>query len=155
MLICLFLLLIIKVAYCYSKECSEFPQQLIELLQNNYQVIHPDLRRTMVQSLVLMRNKDLISTTSLLSLFFTLFRCRDKALRTLLHNHIVSDIKNANAKHKNNKLNKTLQNFMYTMLKDSTEVSCKIRCSHIANAFLILFFPNNFSRLPLRSHSMS
>ncbi|KAJ3051845.1 Protein SDA1 [Rhizophlyctis rosea] len=79
----------------------------------------------MVQALVLLRNRDMISTLSLLSLFFTLFRCKDKALRQLLHNHIVNDIKAANAKAKNNKLNKTLQNFMYTMLKDSNEIAAR------------------------------
>jgi protein SDA1 len=52
-----------------------------------------------------------------LSLFFTLFRTRDKQLRELLYSYIVTDIKNQNAKHKNNKLNKTLQSFMYTILQ--------------------------------------
>ncbi|KNC97444.1 uncharacterized protein SPPG_07365 [Spizellomyces punctatus DAOM BR117] len=113
------------VAQCYTHHCSQFPQQIIDLLSNNYQILEPDLRKTMVQALVLLRNKDLISTTSLLSLFFTLFRAKDKQLRSLLHSHIVNDIKNANAKSKNNKLNKTLQNFMYTMLKDSNEIAAK------------------------------
>ena len=62
---------------------------------------------------------------SLLSLFFTLFRVHDKELRKQLHSHIVTDIKNANAKAKNNKLNKTLQNFMYTMLQDSNEIAAR------------------------------
>uniref|UniRef100_A0A4W4GDD6 Protein SDA1 n=1 Tax=Electrophorus electricus TaxID=8005 RepID=A0A4W4GDD6_ELEEL len=35
-------------------------------------------------------------------------------------------IKNINAKHKNNKLNTTLQNFMYTMLRDSNPIAAKI-----------------------------
>lgn len=37
----------------------------------------------------------------------------------------MTDIKNANLKAKNNKLNKTLQNFMYTMLKDSSDIASK------------------------------
>lgn len=57
---------------------------------------------------------------SLLPLFFTLFKCKDKNLRELLYNHIVNDIKNSNAKVKNNKLNKTLQAFMFTMLESAT-----------------------------------
>ncbi|KAG5456337.1 MAG: hypothetical protein BJ554DRAFT_3952, partial [Olpidium bornovanus] len=57
--------------------------------------------------------------SSLLSLLFTLFRCRDKSLREMLHFHIVNDVKNANAKTKNNRLNKTLQSFMYTMLSSA------------------------------------
>ena len=58
---------------------------------------------------------------SLLPLFFTLFKCRDKQLRELLYSHIVNDIKSANAKVKNNKLNKTLQSFMFTMLESATK----------------------------------
>jgi protein SDA1 len=95
------------------------------MLEKHHLIMHADLRKTMVQSLILMRNRNLISQTSLLSLFFTLFRCNDKILRALLHTHIVSDIKNANAKAKNNKLNKTLQNFMYTMLKDTSDIAAK------------------------------
>lgn len=34
-----------------------------------------------------------------------------------MYNHIVTDIKNANAKAKNNKLNKTLQSYMFTVLE--------------------------------------
>ncbi len=58
-------------------------------------------------------------------LLFTLFRCQDKHLRQLLHSHIVQDIKGLNAKVKNNKLNKSLQNFMYTMLNDSNEMAAR------------------------------
>lgn len=82
------------------------------------------------------------------SLFHVLFY-----LQTL-YTHIVTDIKNINAKHKNNKVNtvsracqslhqpslndssslhefcfavfQTLQNFMYTMLRDSNPIAAKI-----------------------------
>lgn len=43
-----------------------------------------------------------------------------------LYSHIVHDIKNINSKHKNNKVNTTLQNFMYTMLRDSNPLAAKI-----------------------------
>lgn len=57
------------------------------------------------------------SVFRLLPLFFTLFKCRDKPLREMLYNHIVNDIKNANLKAKNNRLNKTLQSYMFTILE--------------------------------------
>uniref|UniRef100_A0A8C7I0V0 Protein SDA1 n=1 Tax=Oncorhynchus kisutch TaxID=8019 RepID=A0A8C7I0V0_ONCKI len=47
-------------------------------------------------------------------------------LRMTLYSHIVHDIKNINSKHKNNKVNTTLQNFMYTMLRDSNPLAAKI-----------------------------
>ncbi len=40
-----------------------------------------------------------------MTLFFELLRCQDKALRAFLKNHIITDIKNVNAKHKNQKVN--------------------------------------------------
>ncbi|KAJ3324762.1 Protein SDA1 [Boothiomyces sp. JEL0866] len=119
------IMFISAVAICYPKQCKEFPQHIIDLLSNHYQLMSPELRKTMVQALILMRNRDLITQSSLLSLFFTLFRCKDKTLRALLHSHIVSDIKNANAKAKNNKLNKTMQNYMYKMLQDPSEIAAK------------------------------
>lgn len=73
-----------------------------------------------------MRNRGLMSPTSLLELFFELFRCQDKTLRQTLYNHIVSDIKKVNAKHKDNKLNTSLQNFMYRMLQDNSAVAAKM-----------------------------
>uniref|UniRef100_A0A8C8WEG7 Protein SDA1 n=1 Tax=Panthera leo TaxID=9689 RepID=A0A8C8WEG7_PANLE len=50
----------------------------------------------------------------------------DPDLRMTLYTHIVTDIKNINAKHKNNKVNMVLQNFMYTMLRDSNATAAKI-----------------------------
>jgi len=113
------------VSSCYPKETSEFPKQLIDILSQHYMILSPNLRKTMVQALILLKNKDVVSTANLLSLFFTLFRCKDKLLRTLLHTYIVTDIKNSNAKHKNNKLNKTLQNFMFKMLNDSDDIAAR------------------------------
>lgn len=52
-----------QVASCYPTECAAFPQHLVDLLSNHYAILNPDLRKTMVQALVLMRNKDLISPT--------------------------------------------------------------------------------------------
>lgn len=115
-----------QVGHCYLEELSDFPQQLTDLLLNHHTALEPDLRMTFCKALILLRNKDLISPTSLLGLFFELLRCHDKLLRKTLYTHIVTDIKNINAKHKNNKLNTTLQNFMYTMLRDSNPIAAKI-----------------------------
>nr|KAG5707779.1 hypothetical protein BaRGS_015939 [Batillaria attramentaria] len=74
----------------------------------------------------MLRNKGLIEATTVLELFFKLFRCQDKLLRKTIFSYIVSDIKNVNAKHKNIKLNTTLQNFMYTMLRDNNPIAAKM-----------------------------
>ncbi|XP_061439376.1 protein SDA1 homolog isoform X2 [Rhineura floridana] len=115
-----------QVGHCYPKHLADFPQQLKELLSYNHTVLDADLRMTFCKALILLRNKNLINPTSLLELFFGLLHCHDKFLRKTLYSHIVTDIKNINAKHKNNKLNTTLQNFMYTMLQDSNPTAAKI-----------------------------
>uniref|UniRef100_A0A8C4RFN5 Protein SDA1 n=1 Tax=Erpetoichthys calabaricus TaxID=27687 RepID=A0A8C4RFN5_ERPCA len=115
-----------QVAHCYPEQLANYPQELKDLILCHHTVLDHELRMTFCKALILLRNKDLINPTSLLELFFELLRCRDKLLRKTLYTHIVSDIKNINAKHKNNKLNTTLQNFMYSMLRDSNSVAAKI-----------------------------
>lgn len=61
-----------------------------------------------------------------MSLFFELLRCQDKNLRQFLETHIITDIKNVNSKQKNAKINTTLQNFMFSMLKDSNVKAAKM-----------------------------
>ncbi|XP_034565936.1 protein SDA1 homolog [Notolabrus celidotus] len=115
-----------QIGHCYLQQLSTFPQELSELLMSHHTVLEPDLRMTFCKALILLRNKNLIDPSGLLELFFELLRCHDKLLRKTLYTHIVTDIKNINAKHKNNKVNTTLQNFMYTMLRDSNPLAAKI-----------------------------
>ncbi|XP_053411836.1 protein SDA1 homolog [Nycticebus coucang] len=81
---------------------------------------------TFCKALILLRNKNLINPSSLLEFFFELLRCHDKLLQKTLYTHIVTDIQNINAKHKNNKVNIVLQNFMYTMLRNSNATAAKM-----------------------------
>ncbi|KAJ8402331.1 hypothetical protein AAFF_G00368200 [Aldrovandia affinis] len=115
-----------QVGHCYREQLSGFPQEVTDLLLGHHTILDSDLRMTFCKSLILMRNKNLINPTGLLELFFELLRCHDKLLRKTLYTHIVADIKNINSKHKNNKVNTTLQNFMYTMLRDSNALAAKI-----------------------------
>eukprot|EP00163_Fabomonas_tropica_P018404 TRINITY_DN3270_c0_g1_i2.p1 TRINITY_DN3270_c0_g1~~TRINITY_DN3270_c0_g1_i2.p1 ORF type:complete len:710 (+),score=171.06 TRINITY_DN3270_c0_g1_i2:123-2252(+) len=113
------------VASCYPEEMKEFPYEIRGLLEEHYSVMDPALRKHLAQMLIILRNRNLVAPTDLLSLFFTLFRCRDKVLREMLYSHIVNDIKNLNNKHRNNKVNNALQNFMFTMLQDSSVVAAR------------------------------
>ncbi|KAK9874434.1 hypothetical protein WA026_002774 [Henosepilachna vigintioctopunctata] len=115
-----------QVAQCYTNELANFPQQLIDLLQKYNTLLDNNMRMQFCRALILLRNKNLLAPTDLLELFFQLLRCQDKNLRTFLQAHIINDIKNINAKHKNAKLNTTLQNFMFTMLKDTNTRAAKM-----------------------------
>ncbi|XP_050542458.1 protein SDA1 homolog [Daktulosphaira vitifoliae] len=115
-----------QVAHCYPGELKTFAQELTDLLQTHGPVLDKDMRMTFCRALILLRNKKLLTPTDLLSLFFGLLRSQDKELRKFLESHIVSDIKNLNSKHKDAKLNRNLQNFMYTMLKDNNAKAAKM-----------------------------
>nr|CAG4650821.1 EOG090X030C [Simocephalus serrulatus] len=115
-----------QVAHCFPQDLVEYPQELMDILQRHPTTLHPDMRKTFCRALILLRNKNLISPTALLTLFFQLLRCPDKELRAFLKNHIITDIKNVNSKSKNIKLNNVLQNFMFGMLKDSNVTAAKM-----------------------------
>ncbi|RLN02687.1 hypothetical protein BBJ28_00016347 [Nothophytophthora sp. Chile5] len=109
------------VAKCFPVDMAAFPEQIMALLRDHYLVLEPELRKTLVQSLMLLRNRGLVDAITLLKLFFELFRCPDKRLRELLYKHIVSDIRQLNANSRNVKVNKALQNFLFEMLQDESE----------------------------------
>ncbi|XP_049827826.1 protein SDA1 homolog [Schistocerca gregaria] len=115
-----------QVSHCYPDVLAKYPQQLIDILQTHQTVLDSDFRMTLCRALILLRNKNLLAPTDLLSLFFQLLRCQDKPLRKFLETHIITDIKNQNSKHKNARLNTTLQNFMYSMLKDTNSKAAKM-----------------------------
>ncbi|RXG62333.1 Protein SDA1-like protein [Armadillidium vulgare] len=114
-----------QIAHCYTDDLKDFPEDLVSILERHGSSLHPSMRFVFVKALVLLRNKNLLSPTALLSLFFRLLQSQDKNLRKFLKDHIITDIKNINSKGKNMKLNKELQNFMFEMLKDNHAVAIK------------------------------
>lgn len=116
---------IAQVADRYEEASTEFPERVINLLATNYLAMNPELRMTICKALILLRNKNLASPMKVLELFFKLLNAPDKLLRSTLYTHIVNDIKNVNAKHKNNKINTTLQNYMFSMLNNSSGIAAK------------------------------
>merc|ERR1719474_2646892 len=83
------------------------------------------MRLSICRALILLRNKALIEPSQLHKLFFQLLRCQDKSLRSFLKDNIVNDIKNTNSKSKDQKLNASLQSYMFTMLKDPATIAAK------------------------------
>lgn len=98
----------------------------MKLLEDNYEVFHPNTRKVLVSSLILMRNKRFIEPIPILTLFFKLFRAQDKYLREIVYNHIVSDVVSVNQKKKNEQVNNKLQALMYRMLEDNNPTAARM-----------------------------
>ncbi len=88
----------------------------MNLLENEAITIPSTLRRCLVQCLLLVRKKKLVPLETVLTLFFRLFRVIDKQLRETLYDAIVGEIRRANTPHRNNGLNKGLQNLLFAQL---------------------------------------
>ncbi|KAF2138091.1 uncharacterized protein K452DRAFT_277841 [Aplosporella prunicola CBS 121167] len=105
------------VADCYPKLTASFPDDLVKLLMQHHAELEPDLRDKIVGSLVLLKNKDVIDSAKLLNtLFPILVTTPSKNLRALLFQKILSDLRSANSKATNHRLNRTIQTVLFNLL---------------------------------------
>ncbi|KAJ5162001.1 hypothetical protein N7492_007393 [Penicillium capsulatum] len=105
------------VADCYPDILKDFPQQLIDMLMQHHLVLEPELREKLVGSLVLLKKKDLVDSATLLhTLFPILISTPSKTLRALLFQKILSELRTANSKTTNHKLNRTMQTVLFNLV---------------------------------------
>ncbi|KAF8623968.1 hypothetical protein AX15_006123 [Amanita polypyramis BW_CC] len=115
-----------QVAACYPTETVEFPSHLSSLLADNYNTLSQEMRKSLVQSLVMLRSKGIVSSIDLLKCLFPLLpRTSSPSLRLLIRRTILSDILTANARHKNHRLNRAMQAMLFCMVERGVE-------SHVA-----------------------
>ncbi|CAD6574798.1 MAG: Severe Depolymerization of Actin [Alectoria sarmentosa] len=105
------------IADCYPQDTAQFPQDLMHILSTHHEELEPELREKVVGSLVLLRRKDIIDSSTLLhTLFPILISTPSKSLRTLLFQKILSDLRTSNANSTNHRLNRTIQTVLYNLL---------------------------------------
>ncbi|KAL6357414.1 hypothetical protein LRP88_07577 [Fusarium phalaenopsidis] len=109
--------LIAHVADCYKEETATFADDLKAILTQHHVILHPELREKVVGSLVLLRRKEVIDSTSVLTtLFPILVSSPSKTLREVLFQKILSDLRNSNTKSINHPLNRTIQTVLYNLV---------------------------------------
>ncbi|KAF8894386.1 protein required for actin cytoskeleton organization and cell cycle progression [Infundibulicybe gibba] len=107
-----------QVATCYPSETATFPSHIAELLLENYGTLSPETRKTLVQNLVMLRNKAVITSIELLKCLFPLLpRTTSPTLRSFIRKTILSDIQTANSHTKNHKLNRAVQTMLFNMVE--------------------------------------
>lgn len=105
------------VSRSYPTELAEYPAQLCGVLEKHGLVLQPQLRGQMVQALILLRRRGAVTSQTLLPLCFRLFECHDKALRSTLHGFIIADVRSFNAGGRNDRLNRSIQNYLYKLIE--------------------------------------
>ncbi|KAK3387331.1 SDA1-domain-containing protein [Podospora didyma] len=109
--------LIAHVADLYPDLTAPYADHLKELLNQHHAILHTELREKVVGSLVLLRRKDVIDSTSLLTtLFPILVSTPSKTLRSLLYTKIISDLRESNSKATNHRLNRTIQTVLHNLV---------------------------------------
>ncbi|KAI0203113.1 SDA1-domain-containing protein [Astrocystis sublimbata] len=110
------------IAHCaekYPDITAGFPDSLRDILEAHHATLDPALREKIVTSLSLLRRKDVIDSTYLLPIFWSLLvSTPSKTLRALLYQKIISDVRETNTKAKNHKVNRTLQQALYNLVMD-------------------------------------
>lgn len=119
----------------YPKETAKFPDELATILTNNHAELDPELREKIVQCLVMLRNRDIITAEYLIKTLFPLLFAyssnsvngsgfHSKALRKQIYTALISLLKACNTGTKNQKLNRTTQALLFNLLdqKDSNGV---------------------------------
>jgi protein SDA1 len=116
------------VAYCYPKECSRLSDQLIALLKHGKETLNAESRIGIVNSLLLLRNKNLCPAEKTMPVLFELLETRDKTLRKIILAHIVSDVRRINlpgSKEGSSNVNKQIQNFLFKVMEDDDAVQAR------------------------------
>jgi len=107
-------------AKLFADQAKEFPGEIRKLLLEHGTKLEPWVRTGLVKSLILMRNRDFIKPMFLFPAFFQLFVINDKSLRKLIFFHIVNDLARINKHKQNMKLNRKLQNYIFSLLKNES-----------------------------------
>ncbi|KAK3934234.1 protein sda1 [Diplogelasinospora grovesii] len=109
--------LVAHVADLYPDLTAPYATHLKDLLNRHHAILDPELREKVVGSLVLLRRKDVIDSTSLLTtLFPILVSTPSKTLRALLYTKIISDLRESNSKATNHRLNRTIQTVLHNLV---------------------------------------
>ena len=110
------------VILCYKKECQHIPMDMLQVLEEHANTLHPDVRAKLLQACIHLRNKEMIDPIVLLKLSFKLMAVQDKTLRTTLSEFIFNDIKGINLNKTNEKTNKRVQALMYGLVDEDTSI---------------------------------
>ncbi|KAG5438672.1 hypothetical protein PCANB_002391 [Pneumocystis canis] len=108
----------VKMCPCYPRETENFPNDIATLLLNFQNDLHNETKEKIVQSLILLKNKNIISSNYLLKVIFPILSTSStKSLNMRIFAAILSEIKNSNLKSHNKKINKMGKTILFEMIQ--------------------------------------
>eukprot|EP00936_MAST-01D_sp_MAST-1D-sp1_P002726 g2726.t1 len=118
--LCALMSLMAHVAHCYPTQLGSLAAELTSLLEARGDAMLPRLRMTVVQSLILLRRRGLVTPVALLPVLLRTLRLEDRALRDMVEGHIVADIGGSQQSHKDERTRRALQVILFEAV-----ASCK------------------------------
>lgn len=107
---------------CYPEETKHFPEELVGLIKDNHNELPALLKEKIVQSLIMLRNKSVISPDYLIQhLFPILISTQSKSLRSQIYSSLITLMKTENQGSRNQKLNKNVQALLFNLLTNEPE----------------------------------
>ena len=107
-----------QLAPSYPDITKALPEHLSELLLEHHASLSPETRKTCFRALSLLHNRQMISSEFFLKTLFPLLSMTSSSdMRTMLLHAIVQDIKLANQKSKDPRLNRMVQGLLFGMVE--------------------------------------
>lgn len=118
-----------QVCSCYPKETANFPNELKQLILEHHKSLPFEIKEKIVTSLMMLRNKNVISAEQLIQTMFPLLiaysaqgnalgaNSHARELRQLIYKNLISLLKSCNSGTKNQKLNKSTQAICFNLLE--------------------------------------
>lgn len=116
------------VCHCFPKECQAVATIVVDLLsRSRANSISNELRKALVNALLILRSKNIISTEVTFPILFSLLQERDKELRKQVLSHIVSDIRRINAGNFKGRAvtNRAAQNYLFSVMEEDDPIQAK------------------------------
>ncbi|KAM0932771.1 putative SDA1 domain-containing protein [Dioscorea sansibarensis] len=120
-----FAMFLAHVSPLYPSHLADFPGELVDLLRSDADSLPSSLRCHLAQALILLVNRKLVGIEETLELFMDLQILGDRTMRKLAFAHVVHSIRRMNQKHKNEAINRKLQNILFLMLQKEDEARAK------------------------------
>lgn len=108
---------------------SKYPEILMDTLDENFDTMHSSMRQTLVQALIMLRNRDQFPPLRIFPLYFKLFKVQDKGLRKMVFSHVVRDVATVSAKNKAHKDAKEMRDFFFGKMQDTEPEVSRRACA--------------------------